>query len=81
MENPATGETIATLASATSDDALAALDAACTVQGSWARPPARERSDILRRAFELINKRAEEFATLMTLEMGKPIAEARGEVT
>src|SRR5699024_7951479 len=81
VENPATGETIATLASATSDDALAALDAACTVQGSWARTPARERSDILRRAFELINERAEEFATLMTLEMGKPIAEARGEVT
>ena len=81
VDNPATGETIATLASATSDDALAALDAACTVQGSWARTPARERSDILRRAFELINKRAEEFATLMTLEMGKPIAEARGEVT
>lgn len=81
VENPATGETIATLASATSEDALAALDAACEVQATWARTSARERSEILRRAFDLINERSEEFATLMTLEMGKPIAEARGEVT
>ncbi|RSZ61970.1 NAD-dependent succinate-semialdehyde dehydrogenase [Corynebacterium hylobatis] len=81
VENPATGETIATLASATSDDAMAALDAACAVQDEWARTSARERSDILRRAFDLVHERAEEFATLMTLEMGKPIAEARGEVT
>jgi succinate-semialdehyde dehydrogenase / glutarate-semialdehyde dehydrogenase len=81
VENPATGETIATLASATSDDAVAALDAACAVQGEWARTSPRERSDILRRAFDLVHERAEEFATLMTLEMGKPIAEARGEVT
>ncbi|AGN17659.1 hypothetical protein A583_15128 [Corynebacterium glutamicum Z188] len=81
VENPATGETIATLASATSEDALAALDAACAVQTEWARTPARKRSNILRRGFELVAERAEEFATLMTLEMGKPLAEARGEVT
>lgn len=81
VENPATGATIATLASATSEDALAALDAACAVQAKWARTSSRERSEILRRAFDLINERAEEFATLMTLEMGKPVAEARGEVT
>ena len=81
VETPATGETIATLASATSEDALAALDAACAVQAEWARTPARERSNILRRGFELVAERAEEFATLMTLEMGKPLAEARGEVT
>ncbi|WP_027004570.1 aldehyde dehydrogenase family protein, partial [Corynebacterium halotolerans] len=81
VENPATGETLATLASATSDDANAALDAACAVQDEWARTPARERSDILRRAFDLVHERAEEFAALMTLEMGKPLSEARGEVT
>ncbi|BAU94332.1 succinate-semialdehyde dehydrogenase [Corynebacterium suranareeae] len=81
VENPATGEIIATLASATSEDALAALDAACAVQAEWARTPARERSNILRRGFELVAERSEEFATLMTLEMGKPLAEARGEVT
>ncbi|WP_018296721.1 NAD-dependent succinate-semialdehyde dehydrogenase [Corynebacterium lubricantis] len=81
VENPATGETIATLASATSEDAIAALDAACAVQHDWARTPARQRAEILRRGFELVQERAEEFATLMTLEMGKPLAEARGEVT
>lgn len=81
VENPATGETLATLASATGEDALAALDAACAVQRDWARTPARERAEILRRGFELVAERAEKFATLMTLEMGKPLAESRGEVT
>ena len=80
VENPATGETIATLASATQDDARAALDAACAVQDEWAHTAPRERSEILRRGFELVQERAEEFATLMTLEMGKPLGEARGEV-
>ncbi|MDN5603848.1 MAG: NAD-dependent succinate-semialdehyde dehydrogenase [Kocuria sp.] len=80
VENPATGETIATLASGTSEDARAAMDAACEAQAGWAATPARERSDILRRAFDLVQERKEEFATLMTLEMGKPLAESRGEV-
>lgn len=80
VDNPATGETIATLASGTSDDARAAMDAACAVQAKWAATSARERSNILRRAFDLVQERKEEFATLMTLEMGKPLAEARGEV-
>lgn len=81
VHNPATGETLATLSSGTSTDAVAALDAAAAAQGGWARTSARERSDILRRAFDLVHERAEEFATLMTLEMGKPLAESRGEVT
>lgn len=80
VENPATGETLAALASATSKDAIAALDAACAVQAKWARTSSRERSDILRRAFDLVNERADEFAMLMTLEMGKPLAESHGEV-
>ena len=80
VENPATGERIATLASATSDDARAALDAACAVQDTWGRTAPRERAEILRRAFDLVHERAEDFATLMTLEMGKPLAEAHGEV-
>jgi succinate-semialdehyde dehydrogenase/glutarate-semialdehyde dehydrogenase len=80
VEDPATGEVLATLASATSEDALAALDAADAVQASWARTAPRERAEILRRAFELVTGRAEDFALLMTLEMGKPLAEARGEV-
>lgn len=81
VENPATGEVIATLASAGEDDAMAALDAACAVQDEWAATSPRERSDILRRAFDLVQERSETFATLMTLEMGKPLAESRGEVT
>jgi succinate-semialdehyde dehydrogenase/glutarate-semialdehyde dehydrogenase len=80
VEDPATGKVLATLASATSEDALAALDAADAVQAFWARTAPRERAEILRRAFELVTGRAEDFALLMTLEMGKPLAEARGEV-
>ncbi|WP_296089143.1 NAD-dependent succinate-semialdehyde dehydrogenase [uncultured Corynebacterium sp.] len=81
VENPATGETLATLSSANSDDAIAALEAACAVQDEWARTTPRERAEILRRAFDLVQERADEFAALMTLEMGKPFAEAKGEVT
>ena len=80
VHDPATGEVLATLASATSEDAVAALDAADAVQASWARTAPRVRAEILRRAFDLVTERAEDFALLMTLEMGKPLAEARGEV-
>lgn len=80
VEDPATGKILATIADATSEDAIAALDAAHTVQPSWARTPPRERAKILHRAFELVTQRAEDFALLMTLEMGKPLAESRGEV-
>lgn len=79
--NPATGKTLATLASATSDDAVAALDAACGAQQEWARTAPRTRAEILRRAYELVVDRTEDFATLMTAEMGKPYKEAEGEVT
>lgn len=81
VENPATGELVATVASGRVPDALAALAAAAAAQSEWARTAPRRRAEILRRGFELITERAEEFATLMTLEMGKPIKEARGEVT
>jgi len=80
VENPATGEVIATMASATRADAQAAMDAAADAQQSWARTPARERAEILRRAFDLVAERAEDLALLMTLEMGKPYAAAMGEV-
>ena len=80
VQNPATGEVLATLQSANSDDALVALDTAVKVQKDWARTPARQRSEILARAYQLVTERTEEFAALMTLEMGKPLAEARGEV-
>ncbi|MGW9413241.1 NAD-dependent succinate-semialdehyde dehydrogenase [Arthrobacter cupressi] len=81
VEDPATGKVLLSIADATSEDALAALDAADAAQAAWARTAPRERAEILRRAFELVTERAEDFALLMTLEMGKPLAESRGEVT
>ncbi|MET3812536.1 NAD-dependent succinate-semialdehyde dehydrogenase [Arthrobacter sp. UYEF3] len=80
VEDPSTGKVLATLASASTEDALSALDAADGAQASWARTAPRERAEILRRAFELVIERTEDFALLMTLEMGKPLDEARGEV-
>jgi succinate-semialdehyde dehydrogenase/glutarate-semialdehyde dehydrogenase len=78
--NPATGEVLTSIASATPEDGIAALDAAAGVQREWAATPPRERGEILRSVFEAITARAEEFATLMTLEMGKVLAESMGEV-
>ncbi|MDV6275600.1 NAD-dependent succinate-semialdehyde dehydrogenase [Rhodococcus erythropolis] len=80
VEDPATGQVIKTIADATVDDAIRALDSAVAAQQEWAETPSRLRSDILRRAFDLLMERKEEFALLIALEMGKPIAEARGEV-
>src|SRR4051812_2963834 len=80
VEDPSTGETIAAVADATPDDAKAALDACCDVQDEWAAHPPRERGEILRRAFEAMTARADELALVMTLEMGKPIAESKAEV-
>jgi succinate-semialdehyde dehydrogenase/glutarate-semialdehyde dehydrogenase len=62
-------------------DAKDALDAAVHAQDEWARTPPRQRGEILRRAWELMQERSGELATLMTLEMGKSLAESRGEVT
>ena len=80
VRDPATGEVIKSIADATVEDAVRALDAAVAAQDSWANTPARERSNILRRAFDLLMERKEDFALLVSMEMGKPIAEARGEV-
>jgi succinate-semialdehyde dehydrogenase/glutarate-semialdehyde dehydrogenase len=80
VEDPSTGETIAEVADATPEDATAALDAAVAVQQEWANHPPRERGEILRRAFETITERADDLTLLMTLEMGKPIAESQAEV-
>jgi succinate-semialdehyde dehydrogenase/glutarate-semialdehyde dehydrogenase len=81
VEDPSTGETIAAVADATPGDAKAALDACCAVQAEWAAHPPRERGEILRRAWELITERADDLALVMTLEMGKPLAESKAEIT
>lgn len=81
VEDPSTGEVLSEVANATPEDAVSALDAAVEAQGKWAHHPPRERGEILRRAFELMNERAEELALLLTLEMGKPLKESQAEVT
>ena len=81
VEDPSTGEVIAQVADATVDDALAALGAAHDKQGEWAETPSRERGEILRRAYDLIMQRVDDLALIMTLEMGKPLAESKAEVT
>lgn len=78
--DPATGGALRDVSSADHDDALDALDAACAAQTAWAARAPRERSDILLRANAALLQRAEEFARVITLEMGKPLAESRGEV-
>ncbi|WP_125131367.1 NAD-dependent succinate-semialdehyde dehydrogenase [Microbacterium sp. 10M-3C3] len=80
VRDPSTGEVIRTIADASVSDGVAAMDAAAEAFPSWAATPARERAEILRRAFDLLQARKEDVALLMTLEMGKPLAEARGEV-
>jgi len=81
VEDPATGETLCEVADATADDAVAALNSAHEQQPNWAATPPRERGEILRRAFEAMTERADDLALLMTLEMGKPVAESKAEVT
>ncbi len=80
VQDPATGSVLTSVADATVDDGTAALDAAVAAQASWARVSPRDRGELLRAAYEKITERTEEFALLMTLEMGKPLHEARGEV-
>ena len=78
--DPATGEVLASVADATPEDGAAALDAAVAAQSDWAATPPRERGEILRRAYEEIQRRKDDFALLMTVEMGKSLTESRGEV-
>jgi len=82
VEDPSDGQPLGVeVADGTSADAVAALDAAVDAQAGWAATPPRERSEILRRAFAGLVARTEDLALAMTLEMGKPLADSRGEVT
>jgi succinate-semialdehyde dehydrogenase/glutarate-semialdehyde dehydrogenase len=80
VEDPSTTETLVQVADAQPEDAMAALDAAADAQAEWAACAPRERGEILRRAYEAIVAQADELALLMTLEMGKAVAESRAEI-
>jgi succinate-semialdehyde dehydrogenase/glutarate-semialdehyde dehydrogenase len=80
VEDPATGEPIREIADATPDDAQAAIDAAASAQADWAATSPNERGEILWRAFELLGERSDDLALLMTLEMGKTLAESKAEI-
>jgi succinate-semialdehyde dehydrogenase/glutarate-semialdehyde dehydrogenase len=81
VDDPATGKVLTSIADASPADGRAALDAAVAAQADWARTPPRDRAELLRAAYEQLIARADEFALLMTLEMGKSLAESRAEVT
>ncbi len=80
VHNPATGAVLTHVADATVADGARALDDAVAAQPGWAATSSRERSELLCHAWELVMDRRDEFALAMTLEMGKPLAEAQGEV-
>lgn len=78
--DPATGTRLASVADGTPDDGIRALDAAVAAQDEWAATAPRVRAELLRGTWELVQQRSDDLALLMTLEMGKPLAEAAGEV-
>jgi succinate-semialdehyde dehydrogenase / glutarate-semialdehyde dehydrogenase len=78
--DPSTGEVLCAVADACAADGRRALEAAVQAQASFAQTSPRERADILSRAFELLHERIDDLALLMTLEMGKPVPEAKGEI-
>ncbi|MEU4246466.1 NAD-dependent succinate-semialdehyde dehydrogenase [Amycolatopsis sp. NPDC026612] len=80
VADPATGKELCQVADASPADGVTALDAAVAAQAGFAKMAPRERGEILRRAFELLMRRQDELALLMTLEMGKPLAESKGEI-
>jgi succinate-semialdehyde dehydrogenase/glutarate-semialdehyde dehydrogenase len=80
VEDPSTTEPLVEVADAHAQDALAALAAAADAQAEWGVHPPRERGEILRRAYEAIVAQTDELALLMTLEMGKALAESRAEI-
>ncbi len=80
VTDPATGKVLKTIADASYEDGQAAMAAAHDAQDGWAKTAPRVRAEILRAAFEKVTAMADDFATLMSMEMGKPFSEAKGEV-
>ncbi len=80
VADPSTGEVLCGVADAGPEDGMAALRAAADAQRAFAATPPRARADMLMAAFRLLHERIDDLALLMTLEMGKPLAESRGEI-
>jgi len=78
--DPSTGEVVASVADGTVEDAIAAVDAADAAAAGWAAAAPRQRAEILRAAFELMTARKDELARLISLENGKALTDAAGEV-
>jgi succinate-semialdehyde dehydrogenase/glutarate-semialdehyde dehydrogenase len=81
VEDPSTGENLIDVADGQPADAMAALEAAANAQGEWAQSAPRDRGEILRAAYEAIVAQADDLALLMTLEMGKAVAESKAEIS
>jgi succinate-semialdehyde dehydrogenase/glutarate-semialdehyde dehydrogenase len=79
--DPATGDVVETVADGDVSDAIAAVDAAAAAGPAWAASAPRVRGEVLRRAWELMTERADELAKLVSLENGKALVDAKGEVT
>ena len=80
VDNPASGEVIAQVSNLGATEANAAIAAAEAALPAWRNKTAKERSAILRRWFDLIVANSDDLARILTLEQGKPLAEAKGEV-
>ena len=78
--DPATGKMLVQVANATPKDGMDALAAAHAAQAEWAKTSPRFRAEILRKAFDRVTELADEFAILMSLEMGKPVADRKSVV-
>jgi succinate-semialdehyde dehydrogenase/glutarate-semialdehyde dehydrogenase len=80
VEDPASGEVLCQVAEAGREDALEALASAARAQDRWSQVAPRRRADLLRGAYEVMTARQDELALLVTLELGKPLAESKAEV-
>lgn len=80
VTNPSTGEVLATVPDCSVEDVTKAIDAAAVAQKDWARKTGKERAVILRRWYDLMVQHCDDLATILTSEMGKPFAEAKGEI-
>lgn len=78
--NPSTGEVIATLPDMSRAETSRAIDAAYQAQKAWAKATGKERAAVLRRLFDLLVTHADDLAVILTMEMGKPLSEAKGEI-